>query len=947
MYFFLLAAAPYARSFMRSVSVHDMSSVFTDMIRLRTTRRIPVISVLLRCLFCFYSFFLNPKRIMLNVNGAKENAGDIKNKEQQQRLRCKQRPRQQKKEFRLCACTARFRQTGAFRLRTMLILAALSGSMAWPVISGAGELNLSFIHGVDKNHAPAILKDGNAFPPGQYVVDVVLNRQKTARQMLTITPDDTKSLCLSPDWIQQAHLLLDISAFKEQYDTARDCYRLGDYPAGSVRLDYGTQTLYISEPQVTLRTLKAGEDWDYGVSGFRLRYSTNASKTQQSQAVYYGNVDLSANIGRWVLSGSSSGFSGRGFESPRAVASTVVAPLHSNFELGKTRTRSTLMSDFSFYGASLTSDSSMTPWSARGYAPVISGVAHTNARITVSQSGYTLTSRVVSPGAYALNDIAPTGNGDLTVTVEEEDGSKTVRVYPVTTLPTLLRAGDFNYNLSVGTRNDDSQVKGVFVAGSLDYGFEPVTLNLSTILHRQYQGAGLGISRNMGAWGALDVSAQVSRSVFDNHKDGDFRNGLPGVRSGEETPEQKALSDRNDWLWHSYGGGHGRPASGPQTGVSATVKYARSFGNKTNLHLLTWRYTGEKYVDFSGFDPTQVWLNENRKLRYEAIISQGIGSAWLNFSGWTQSYRDRDSNDSGLNASCSTSLGRASLGLYASYSHTPWTPHDYSLSMNVSIPFTVAGKQQYTSTGMNWRPHGDTQVNTSVSGNPTDNLSYSLGAGGGRDSSNVSASLGYTLDAMQTGASLSQSHYSGSGSRTSGSVSASGAVMGTMQSGLLFTREQSGAVAVVKIPDIPGVTFNGSRPTGRNGVTALSLSEYSRNDIRINPENVPDDIDLPDTVYSVVPTRQAIVFREFNYTRINRYVLKVNGCDGSPLPQGSTAVTESGLDAGFVTGNGLLLSNLPAEPASLTLTAPDGTLCRVNMTGVKPDAGRLKEVRCE
>ncbi|EAS0616207.1 outer membrane usher protein PefC, partial [Salmonella enterica subsp. enterica serovar Dahomey] len=281
------------------------------------------------------------------------------------------------------------------------------------------------------------------------------------------------------------------------------------------------------------------------------------------------------------------------------------------------------------------------------------------------------------------------------------------------------------------------------------------------------------------------------------------------------------------------------------------------------------------------------------------------------------------------------------------YSHTPWMPHDYSLSMSFSIPFTVAGKPQYTSTSVGWRPHGDTQVNTSVSGNPTDSLNYNLGAGGGRDSSNLSASLGYTLDAMQTGVSLSQSHYSGSGSRTSGSVSASGAVMGTTQSGLLFTREQSGAVAVVKIPDIPGVTFNGSRPTGRDGVTALSLSEYSRNDIRINPENVPDDVDLLDTVYSVVPTRQAIVFREFNYTHVNRYVLRVTGRDGSPLPQGSTAVTDNGLDAGFVTGNGLLLSNLLAEPASLTLSMPDGTLCRVNMRGVKADAGRLKEVRCE
>ncbi|VTP85775.1 fimbrial usher protein [Proteus vulgaris] len=89
------------------------------------------------------------------------------------------------------------------------------------------------------------------------------------------------------------------------------------------------------------------------------------------------------------------------------------------------------------------------------------------------------------------------------MTVEEEDGSQTTRVYPVTTLPTLLRAHDFNYNLSVGTRSDDSQTKGVFVAGSLDYGFEPATLNLSGILHRQYQGVGVGLSRNMGQMGGI------------------------------------------------------------------------------------------------------------------------------------------------------------------------------------------------------------------------------------------------------------------------------------------------------------------------------------------------------------------------------------------------------------------------------------------------------------
>lgn len=823
-------------------------------------------------------------------------------------------------------------------LSCLVIMAVLSGGTESVF---ASELNLNFIHGADKNHAPAILRDGTEFPPGQYLVDVVMNKQKLNRQILTIENDDVKSLCLTDDWIKNAHLNLNMDMFKEQYDAGRNCWHLGDYPSASVRLDYGTQTLYISEPQVTLHSVGEGEDWDYGIPGFRMRYNTNASKSQRSSAVYYGNIYLDANIGRWVLHSTTSGFSGRGFDSPSAVASTAIAPLRANLELGKTSTRSTLLSDFGFYGASLTSDSSMLSWMARGYAPVISGVARSNARITVSQNGHTLSSQVVPPGEYALHDIAPISNGDLTVTVEEEDGSRSVKVYPVTTLPNLLRAGEFNYNLSVGTRNDDSQVKGVFVSGSLDYGFAPLTLSLATILHRQYQGLGVGLGRNMGRWGAVEVSAQASRSVFDSHED-EYRR-----RQAEETPEEKLLNDRNEWLWQSFGAGRGRAVSGPQMGVSATVKYAKSIGERTNLHLLTWRYTGEKYVDFSGFNPGQRWLNENRKERYEAIINQGIGNSALNFSGWTQSYRDRSSNDSGLNVSFSTTFQRASVGVYASYSHTPWMPHDYSLSMSVSIPFVLAGKQQYSSTSVSWRPHSDMNVNTSVSGSPTDNLGYSVSVGGGRDYNNLSASAGYSMDIVQTSASLSQSHSKGSGSRTSGAVGLSGSVMGTGRSGLLFSREQSGTMALVRIKDIPGVRFNGSRPTGKNGVTAVPLSDYSRNSIRINPENVPDDVELLDTSFSVVPTRGAIVYREFDYARVNRYVLRLTGSDGKVLPQGSTAVTENGLDAGFVTGGGVLLANLLSEPGALKVTTPQGGLCRVNMEGVKPAVGQLTEVRCE
>ncbi|EEH6140573.1 fimbria/pilus outer membrane usher protein, partial [Salmonella enterica subsp. enterica serovar 4,[5],12:i:-] len=39
----------------------------------------------------------------------------------------------------------------------------------------------------------------------------------------------------------------------------------------------------------------------------------------------------------------------------------------------------------------------MLPWEARGYAPLITGVANSTSRVTISQNGYAVYSKVVPP----------------------------------------------------------------------------------------------------------------------------------------------------------------------------------------------------------------------------------------------------------------------------------------------------------------------------------------------------------------------------------------------------------------------------------------------------------------------------------------------------------------------------------------------------------------------
>lgn len=770
-------------------------------------------------------------------------------------------------------------------------------------------LNLNFLQGVAKNNIPEILSSDKKYPSGKYVVDVIFNRENFGRQLLEVDKKDGNALCLSSDWIARTELPLRLSQFEKQYDNVRQCYRIGDFPDVRIDLDYGAQTLRFSVPQIALKDSISGESWDYGIPGFRLSWSGNASKSSTNKEQLYGNFDLNANVGRWVLSGKTSGFNDRGFTSPETTLSTVIAPVRGKLLIGKTLTASTLLPDFSFYGISLRSDSNMVPWSIRGYAPQISGVAATNARVTVSQGEYAISSEIVPPGPFSLNNIRPVGNGDLTVTIEEEDGSKTVRTYPITTLPTLLRAGDFNYSIAAGTREDregnSHDVKDIFTMGSLDYGFVPFTLNLATIIHSNYQSAGMGVTKDFGLPGALSASINASRSIFDN--------------------DYTQYNRRNT-----------------KTGVSGLMKYAKGLTTSTNLQLISYRYTGEKYVDFSGFDQKNLYSRDNRKERYEAIVTQRFGNAFVNASGWIQSYRNNN-RDSGANLNISTVFEKMSLSFGANYGKYQINDsEDFGVSMSFSVPFSAFERPNYNTNSVSFTRSGKTTFNTGVSGNVGELLSYNLSSGISDNVKSASAYAGLSFDKMQTGMSVSQSN-----NLRGMSLSASGAVIATQPTGVLFSREQNNTIAVVRLKDIPGVRFNGSAPTNKNGVTAFYISPYNKNEIRINTEQVPDNIELMNSAYNVVPTERAIVFRDFAHSEIKRYIFRVVGKDGKPVMAGSQARTEQNINAGFVSNGGILLVNVLAEPKEIIVRQQNGKQCQFKMQNMVAGVNKIKEVRCE
>ncbi|WP_105269322.1 MULTISPECIES: PefC/AfrB family outer membrane usher protein [Escherichia] len=804
------------------------------------------------------------------------------------------------------------------KLRRFPKISLLALSIWYSHFSLADELNLDFVQGVSV--IPSILKSDANYPEGQYIVDVAVNKERTGRIDLNISKEDEQNnmLCFSPEWLEKAGVMLNTDAYQDVFDEGKGCYFLAKKPHTLIDFDYGAQALNFNIPQAYLLSKTDPARWDYGVNGGRLKYYGNFNKTVHNDFNAFGNLDAAINLGRWVLSSNmnvSHSDNKTEFTSSDLTLSTAISQVQGDLLLGKSQTRTELFSDFNFYGAALRSNSNMRPWESRGYAPDISGVAPTPSRITVKQNGYTVYSKMVPAGPYRLDDLRPMGNGDLVVTVEDESGNKTEQVYPVTTLPTLLRPGEFQYNVAVGKKNNSNELDkafdsdtGLFWLGSLDYGFTTTTLNSAAILNENYQSGGLGVTQMLGGLGAVSLSANVSKARYDN---------------GEE-----------------------------KTGQSFSAKYAKSFSDKTDLQLLTYRYQSKGYVEFADFNPKDIWRYARyggQRSRYEARLSQRFDGTYLSGSYWWQDYWMREGHDAGGTVSMSTSVfDSVSLFLNGSYSKYAWSDKpDYSVSLSVSVPFDLKGTRHYSSNSVGYTRTGGTTFNSSVSATPTDRFNYSLGANAGsKGDRGASASASYAFDAIQTNFGVSRSYSKQGYSQTSFSGSVSGSVLGTTETGPLFTKESSDTVGIVSIPGVEGVSVNGSMPTNSDGNTVVWLSEYSENSININMDNVPDNMEFETTSYNVVPTEKAMVYRKFGFENVLRYILRVKDAQGNYLT-GGDAKTEQGLNAGFISNNGVLLMNMLAEPKTVSVNTGDGKQCRFSMAGLKANTNKVQEVRCE
>lgn len=109
-------------------------------------------------------------------------------------------------------------------------------------------------------------------------------------------------------------------------------------------------------------------------------------------------------------------------------------------------------------GVRLYTDNDMLPDSLNGFAPVVRGIAKSNAVVTIRQNGYIIYQSAVPQGPFALTDLNTTSSGgDLDVTIKEEDGSERHFTQPYASTAILRREGQTDFDISIGELNNSDR----------------------------------------------------------------------------------------------------------------------------------------------------------------------------------------------------------------------------------------------------------------------------------------------------------------------------------------------------------------------------------------------------------------------------------------------------------------------------------------------------------
>lgn len=782
----------------------------------------------------------------------------------------------------------------------------------------------------------------NALPPGHYKVDVIINGKQREReniQFVQDTPESELHPCFVAikDALSTYGVKVDALKSSQEIDNTACVDPTTLIEGSSWLLDANKLALNVSIPQIYIDTYAYDyippSRWDQGINAAMVNYDFSGAHTVSSNYdseqddSYYLNLRNGINLGAWRLRNYSTLSSNDGSAEYHSISSYVqrdIAALRSQIMLGDTWTSSDVFDSSQIRGVRLYTDDDMLPSSQNGFAPVVRGIAKSNATVVIRQNNYIIYQSAVPQGAFEITDLNTTnGGGDLDVTIKEEDGSEQHFTQPYATLAIMKREGQTDVDISVGEiRDEDGFTPNVIQAQVLRGLSWGITAYGGAQLAQDYTAVALGVGKDMGSLGALSFDVTQAHSRFD---DGDDKKG------------------------QSY-----------------RFLYSKRFDEtNTNFRLVGYRYSTQGYYSLNEWASRQdegsdFWLTGNRRSRLEGTWSQyfgrDLGNIYLTLSrqeywqtneverlvqlGYSNNWRDISWNVS-WNYNDSITRG------YGNDSNHSENGHEQIFMLSFSVPLSGWMQNSYVNYAMTQNNHNESTMQAGMGGTLLEgnNLSYNVqeswsGAQENTYSTNASLTYSGTYGAVN-------GSYAWSRDSQTFNYGARGGIL-LHSDGVTFSQELGETVALVQAPGAGGLSIENSTgvSTDWRGYTVKTqLNPYDENRVAINSNYFSRaNIELENTAVNLVPTRGAVVKAAFVTHVGYRVLFSVNQANGKPMPFGAmaTAELESGTVTGIVGDSGeLYLSGMPLE-GSFTV-AGQGT-CSVHYHISEPKNNELIQI---
>lgn len=731
----------------------------------------------------------------------------------------------------------------------------------------------------------------NGLSPGQYLTSIVWNEDRLDKRNLTYLLSKDNS-ALIPQFtkaeLAELGVKVDAVAALQPLDDNAPVGDISEYIPGA-RYDFSpdTQVLQLRIPQQFRNPRLSGEtnpaNWDDGIPAIWSSYYVSGSHQQtdaDSSRANWASLDSGVNIGPWRFRNTSNWGSDSGWQSINTTLERDVKRLRSQFRAGQTSTNGELFDSVQMTGVTLETDTAMSPSGLQGFAPVVRGIANSDAKVTVKQNGYTIYQTNVSAGPFELRDLSQvTAGADLEVTVEEADGTQRSFIQASSSVPIMQREGALKYSVSAGKYRD------------VNHGEEPA-FGQATLIY----GLPFGTTVYGGVLGASMYRAGLIGVGADLHRLGSFSLDL--------TQAQTAFADTR----------------GKATGQSWRAQYAKDFpATDTTLTLASYRYSTSGFYTFQealdqrngGYDGNDMYSYRNaynRRSRLQLNVSQslnGWGSVYAN--AWQQNYWGMSGRERSVSLGYSSSWHGANWSVNYSLTKTPSTRDDRQFSLSLNIPLSRFLPEAWATYNLTSSKTGTATHQVGVNGSllEDNNLTYNLQQNYTRDNVGNGAYLSSRYRASMGDFSTSYSYQKNS---KQWGYSAQGSVVGHSH-GVTLGRSVQDAFAVVHITDGDNVkveSAQGIYTDAWGNAIVPTLTPYRRNTVTVNTHG-RDDIDIQDAAVDTIPTRGAVVAADFSARAGKRALLTLTHHHGV-VPfgavlsmEGMTAIVGEGGEV-YVTG---------------------------------------------